>query len=249
MNHPTYKLCSTYEDALAAACDLARSSTLILDCEGLELGMPGGALSIIAVGDPSAACVYLVDALALPDPHHPLLAPLLLLLARPDVTKLVWDGRADFREVADAYGILMNGVLDLQLVEVAQRRAMRGKKDRKSQRAKHTLDYFKNMQEDLELQPGALSGVHRVYGLDHCARLFQVLDGVGGKDRESLLLLPPLTYPAAAEPVRALTPTPTPTPTPPPQRRSSRCTSRTGPRCGCSARSRRRSCATRRTTS
>ena len=181
-SQPRFTLCDTYEAAAQAAEVLSRHSTLILDCEGRTIGMPDGALSIIAIGDSAASHVYLFDTLSLCNKQHPLLSHLFTLLRRPDIVKLVWDGRSDFFEIADTYGVLMQGVLDLQLAEVAQRARKSGKP--KGWRAGHTLDYFKKMSDELLADPTALNGIHRLFGLAHCAGLFQVLDESGGKDRE-----------------------------------------------------------------
>ncbi|RPD55496.1 hypothetical protein L226DRAFT_469863 [Lentinus tigrinus ALCF2SS1-7] len=173
-------LCDTYEAASQAVTELSSSSVLLVDCEGRNIGVPGGALSIITVGDWTASRIFLFDVLALPDKSHPLLAPLLSLLRRTDITKIVWDGRADFFEMVEAYGVQMEGVLDLQLVEVAQR----GRRKNKGWRQGHTADYFKRMKDELRDDPDALEGIHRLYGLDHCAGLYGVVGKGGGKNHD-----------------------------------------------------------------
>ena len=182
----SYIVCDTYEAASQAASELSEHSTLILDCEGRDLGMPGGALSVIAIGDETASKVFLFDTLALSDKAHALLAPFLSILGRRDITKLTWDGRADFYEIAEAYGVQMEGVLDLQLAEVVQR----GRRKRKgSWRETHTIDYFRGMKDELEADPAALEGIHRVYGLDRCAGLYKLIGKGEGKNRECLILV------------------------------------------------------------
>ncbi|TBU52672.1 hypothetical protein BD310DRAFT_211457 [Dichomitus squalens] len=176
-----YTLCDTYEAAAEASDALSRHETLILDCEGRDIGMPDGELGIIAIGDSTASHVYLFDTLALSNKQHPLLSRLFTLLRRPDIMKLVWDGRSDFFEIADTYGVLMQGVVDLQLAEAAQRARLNPRK-RKGFRAGHTLKYFKKMQDELLAEPAALEGIHRLFGLEHCAGIFQALDESGGKD-------------------------------------------------------------------
>ncbi|TFK84655.1 hypothetical protein K466DRAFT_526996 [Polyporus arcularius HHB13444] len=176
-----YTLCDTYEAASLAAEELSASSTLIVDCEGRDIGMPDGALSIIAIGDATASKIFLFDVLALTDPADPLLAPLRSLLRRPDITKLMWDGRADFTEIAEAYGVRMEGVLDLQLVEVAQRWRRKRKGCRRQQ---HTADYFKSLKDELTEDPAALDGIHRLYGLEHCAGMYGLIKKGEGKNHE-----------------------------------------------------------------
>ncbi|KAM5539782.1 hypothetical protein V8D89_006595 [Ganoderma adspersum] len=175
---PHFILCTTYVAAALAAEELSRHDTVILDCEGRELGMPSGALSLIAIGDSTASHIFLFDTLALPDRRHPLMSPLFALLRRPDIVKVVWDGRADFSEIAETYGVCMEGVLDLQLAEIAQR-ARRPHSRKGGVRAKHTLDYFKKLKDEpLE----SFDGIHRLFGLEQCARFYQLLRGDGGKD-------------------------------------------------------------------
>ncbi|KAI0717816.1 ribonuclease H-like domain-containing protein [Cerioporus squamosus] len=176
----SYILCDTYESASQAADQLSACSAVIVDCEGRDLGMPGGALSLIAIGDATASQIFLLDALTLSDATHPLLAPLLTILRRPDVTKLMWDGRADFTEIAEAYGVRMEGVLDLQLVEVVQR----GRRKRKGYRQEHTAYYFRDIKDELEGDPAALEGVHRLYGLERCAWEYKLIKKGEGKNHE-----------------------------------------------------------------
>ncbi|KAI0752941.1 hypothetical protein C8Q80DRAFT_486532 [Daedaleopsis nitida] len=178
-----YTLCTTYEDAALAAYELSQdpTSTVILDCEGCNFGMIDGALSIIAIGNSTASRIFLFDALALSDKDDARLAPLLSLLRTSDVTKIVWDGRADFYEIAEAYGVLLGGVLDLQIAEVRQRSHQKSKK-KSNLRYLHTYNYFKRCHAELEQNPSALDGIYRLYGLGHCANLFVVLDENGGKN-------------------------------------------------------------------
>ena len=183
---PAFTLCATYGDAFKAASELSRFDTLVLDCEGREIGMPGGALSIITIGNVAASRIYLFDAVALSDRNNPLLAPLLALLRREDIIKLVWDGRSDFLEIVDAYGVEMNGVVDLQVVEVVERQELIHR-NAQGIRAKYTVDYFKKLKDELAANPSALDGIHRVMGLDQFAGVLQLLKGIGGKDRESLV--------------------------------------------------------------
>ncbi|TFK80693.1 hypothetical protein K466DRAFT_503441 [Polyporus arcularius HHB13444] len=174
---PIVTLISTYEQAAAAAQALTRYSTLILDCEGQDFNRPGGVLSIISVGTyPPSEIVYLFDVLALQDKENPLLAPLFCLLSDPGVGKLVWDGRGDFLELWLTYGVVVEGILDMQLAEVIRRPAYM---------KSHTLNYFsksKAVMRDLESNPHLLDGIQRLVGLDHCAGILRVLDECGGED-------------------------------------------------------------------
>ncbi|RPD70656.1 hypothetical protein L226DRAFT_514191 [Lentinus tigrinus ALCF2SS1-7] len=164
-----YTFCTTYDAATRAAQVLSASSTIILHCQGRDLGLPDGELSIIALSDPAASEVFLLDVLLLCDKHNPALAPLFSLLERPDITKLVWDGRTYLLEIADTYGVLLQGVIDLQLVEVSTR----GKKSEKNLRAQHTMRYFKCVADVLGAASTIPDDIHRLMGLNHCLALFQ----------------------------------------------------------------------------
>ena len=178
-----FTLCTTYEEAASAIVELSWDTPVILKCYGESLGMPEGTLSIITLSDASASRIFLFDVLALSDLHHPLIAPLLSLLEGKDVMKIVWDGRCDSFEIADTYGTLLGGVLDLQIVEAAERRRHQHRK-LDSSRWKHTLDYFKSMREELGEDPSVLDGVHRLYTPKECATALQVPIKPQEKDRE-----------------------------------------------------------------
>ncbi|KAI0717810.1 ribonuclease H-like domain-containing protein [Cerioporus squamosus] len=173
----SYTIITTYEQAAIAAGALARYSTLILDCEGQDFGRPNGVLSILSIGTyPASDTVYLFDVLALQDKDNALLASLLSLLRDPGVGKLVWDGRSDFLELGLTYGVVVEGILDMQLAEVMRR---------PSYLNNHALAYFsksKAVMRDLQNNPGLLDGIYRLVGLDHCAGILRVLDALGGKD-------------------------------------------------------------------
>jgi len=92
------------------------SKIIYLDCEGYSLGDVGGKLGLIQLGFGDK--VYLVDVLTLPFSTSALKG----LLESPSFTKVMWDGRQDYIELLQGHGIELKGVLDLQLVEVQQRR-------------------------------------------------------------------------------------------------------------------------------
>jgi exonuclease 3'-5' domain-containing protein 1 len=46
----------------------------------------------------------------------------------------MWDGRQDFLEISDNYGVDLDGVMDLQIAEVVSRSAYRGEKERQRKR-------------------------------------------------------------------------------------------------------------------
>ena len=176
-------LISTYEEVQIAAATLAKRSNLVLDIEGKNPGMADGVLSILSLGDPSTLKVYLFDALALGDKHNSLLSPLFALLRDKQITKLVWDGRGKFVEIADTYGVLIDGIVDVQLAEVMARppHKLDG-----STRARQTISYFKSsnvIMTHIAEDPSILEGIHRVMHFEHCTGSVGLHQDVGARDR------------------------------------------------------------------
>ncbi|CAL1710956.1 unnamed protein product [Somion occarium] len=120
-----YTFCYTPESFDYAMSILSRSSFLILDCEGNNLGRAKGSISLICVGTPLAEQIFLIDTLSPSlSPGH--LENLWQLFRDPRIIKVVWDGRMDFLEIWSTFGVPLQGVLDLQVVEVVSRFTMRG---------------------------------------------------------------------------------------------------------------------------
>ncbi|KAI8968699.1 ribonuclease H-like domain-containing protein [Trametes punicea] len=179
---PNIAYCTTYDDVLHAASTLSRFPVLIVDCEGHNLGMPDGALSILTISDSLAENVFLIDVLALPTATDPSLAALLALLSDASVTKVFWDGRGDALELAAAYrGLRIAGVLDLQLVEVASRKAS-GRETDAMRLSDFKRGYFWRLQQDIQSNPSSFNGIHRLGGLAHVVRLLGLETGGAGKD-------------------------------------------------------------------
>ncbi|KAI0686580.1 ribonuclease H-like domain-containing protein [Earliella scabrosa] len=171
----TVTLVSTYEAAALAAPLLSSSQILLVDCEGHNLGHPhpSGALTLLSLGT-LRTHVVLLDVLALPDPSHPALAPLLALLSNPAVLKVFWDGRTDALELRETYGVAVKGVLDLQLVDVVARARRMNPAQRRADLARR---YFKPIQGAIEEDPDAFWGIHQLSGLDQCVRVLGLARG------------------------------------------------------------------------
>ncbi|EGN94504.1 hypothetical protein SERLA73DRAFT_188440 [Serpula lacrymans var. lacrymans S7.3] len=127
---PAYTLCSTSKSVTNAVSVLSHSPYLILDCEGKNIGRIGGVLSLLCIGTARAQHIFIFDALAL-NQDDPAVQSLLWLLSSPYVTKVMWDGRQDFLEIWDKYGITLGKILDLQLVEVVSRKTVRHEDENK----------------------------------------------------------------------------------------------------------------------
>ncbi|KIY69413.1 hypothetical protein CYLTODRAFT_442664 [Cylindrobasidium torrendii FP15055 ss-10] len=116
-------LCDTVQ-TLANAIERLRGVTSIgMDCEGQNLGITGGSLSILAlrpIGKDETT--YLFDFLYFSDAE---LRPLFDILEDEAILKLVWDGRQDFSELIHGHNVELRNVLDLQLADIISR-IMRG---------------------------------------------------------------------------------------------------------------------------
>jgi len=176
---PSYTFCSTPTAVTNAVALLALSEYLVLDCEGKSIGTTDGILSLICIGTAHSENIFIFDALALTY-AEPAIAPLLNLLKSNQVRKVVWDGRQDFLEIMDNYGISLGGVVDLQLAEVTSRSAVRGENDRKRllRLSSGHLSYKLVKEKKKEL-----NGIHLVIGLQKCLEQTQ-LENVIGKDKE-----------------------------------------------------------------
>jgi len=108
------------------------------------------------------------------------MAPLLNLLKSEQVRKVVWDGRQDFLEIMDNYGVNLGGVLDLQLAEVTSRSAVRGENNRKRllRLSSGYLSYRLVKDKKKELHD-----IHLVIGLQKCLEQTEI-ENTAGKDED-----------------------------------------------------------------
>ncbi|KAF9258325.1 hypothetical protein L218DRAFT_877488, partial [Marasmius fiardii PR-910] len=113
----------------SAVLELQQFPTWIVDCEGFNLGSEGGELSILSVRGISSRIdlppkTFLIDVVLLtggPPETNCSLRPLFDLLESPSITKVFWDGRMDFCAIYFGYGVEVNTVVDLQVVEMRRR--------------------------------------------------------------------------------------------------------------------------------
>lgn len=180
---PHVTLIRTYEAAAEAVPVLTHGPrVLIVDCEGHELGRPHGALTLISLGTHDASQIFLLDVLELPDRSHPSLASLLSLLSNKDILKVFWDGRTDVLEIRETYGIAVEGVLDLQVVEVVSRIQRRSANLKLKDLAGR---YFRPIKKEVLADPTAFEGIYQLMGLDMCMGFLGLLEGTKDKkDRE-----------------------------------------------------------------
>ncbi|EPQ51320.1 hypothetical protein GLOTRDRAFT_123248 [Gloeophyllum trabeum ATCC 11539] len=169
-----FSYCDTRSTFDRAISGLRSSRVLLLDCEGLDIGMQGGALSLICVGTESAKAIYVFDVPMLRD-NGVNVNPLLRLLMREDITKITWDGRMDFLEIYETYGIEMKGVLDLQLAEVMSRKGVR--KEGERQRTHRLATRYFGFQA-VKTQQELFKGIHIVLGMTQCLKDNNLGEGV-----------------------------------------------------------------------
>ena len=154
---------------------LRSSPILILDSEGRDLGLVGGALSIITLRTTAAdPQTYLFDAQSL---STTALNDIFGLLSSPKIQKIVFDGRADFSAFYHEYGIELYNVIDMQLVDIKSRQARGEKSDEQLKRlcgAFAPREVWKN--RDLYGQ------VHKLSSLEKCLREHQCVGSEDGGD-------------------------------------------------------------------
>ena len=155
-------LCNTEAILTAALPVLQGCSTLILDCEGLQLGERGGSLSLITLRTiaPSSIRTYIIDVVSLPDTA---LEPVFDILRSSNVCKVFFDGRMDYSAIYHSYGVELKNLLDIQLVDVASRQTKsegQAAQFRRLQRYLPYIDFYSNME--------AYQQVHKLSGLNEC---------------------------------------------------------------------------------
>jgi exonuclease 3'-5' domain-containing protein 1 len=141
----------------------------------MELGMEGGALSLLCVGSAFARHIFLFDSVRLTRLQ---LDPLLCLLGGK-VIKVVWDGRMDFIEIWTTYKVgIARKVCDLQVAEVLSRKKFRGEGEK--ERLRRLSHYFG---DKVWKARDRYAGIHKVIGLQQCLE-DNGYKGLIGKDRE-----------------------------------------------------------------
>ena len=170
-------LCDTDQKCEEALPVLRSSPTLILDCEGQDLGVVGGTLSIVTLRTTTAnPQTYLIDAKSL---STTALNDVFSLLCSTKIQKVVFDGRADFSAFYHEYGIELFNVLDMQLVDIKSREARGETLDEQLKRlcgAFAPREVWKN--RDLYAQ------VHKLSSLGKCLREHQCMRSKdGGESR------------------------------------------------------------------
>ncbi|KAJ7916258.1 ribonuclease H-like domain-containing protein [Mycena leptocephala] len=115
-----FMLCDKESELSTVTNTLQNASTLILDCEGVNLGAKSGRLTLISLGTAGDhQHAYIIDVCAIGKAG---LKPIFDLLESNAVRKVVFDGRMDQSALFHEYSITMQNVVDLQLADVKSRR-------------------------------------------------------------------------------------------------------------------------------
>lgn len=85
---------------------------IYVDCEGKNLGCPGGKLGLVQVGVEDET--YIIDVIK----YKEALPALKKVLEDKRLIKIMWDGRNDFSELWHGHRIHLRNVIDLQLVRI-----------------------------------------------------------------------------------------------------------------------------------
>ncbi|KAI0028044.1 ribonuclease H-like domain-containing protein, partial [Vararia minispora EC-137] len=194
-----YKLCANAYDVLSALADVSRYPHVMLDCEGRVLGKVGGALSLLCLGTPEPGPeqrIYAVDVPGiryLPTAH----AAVADFLARRDIAKVVWDGRMDYIELCEVFGVEPASFLDLQVAEVLARANVLGEVGQERLARLHRLF------GDIELDPVLFAGIHVVLGMQAAMQMYApsipmhkdpVVEGIHKKRQSHLWLVRPVPF-------------------------------------------------------
>jgi exonuclease 3'-5' domain-containing protein 1 len=128
------------EEQVLSAVDFLKQSTFVyLDTRGVNVGYTDGRLSLICLGTFQLEVLHififynspvtgLAPTVAPVDssidnepPALPAFKSLFDLLSSEQMTKVMWDGRSDYVEVRDRYGVGVQSIIDLQIVELVSR--------------------------------------------------------------------------------------------------------------------------------
>ncbi|KAJ7245378.1 ribonuclease H-like domain-containing protein [Mycena haematopus] len=170
-----FVLCDKESELPAVAKTLQASPVLFLDCEGDNLGVKSGHLSLISLGTPTQEGAYIINVLAIGKAG---LQPIFNLLESTEVRKVVFDGRMDQSALFHEYGVTMQNVVDLQLADIKSRRS-RGE-DEEDQRGRLSPYLHRN---EVETNATLYRGVHKLAGLGQALKEHKI-----DADEEKLMI-------------------------------------------------------------
>ena len=178
---PRPLLCDSEATLATALPFLQGCSTLILDCEGLQLGQRGGSLSLVTLRTtaPSPIRTYIIDITSLP---RTALQPVFDILRSPTACKVLFDGRMDYSALYHEYGVELTNLLDVQLVDVASRQTRGEGQAAQFRRLQKYLPYI-NLHSNIE----TYQQVHKLSGLNECVGEHNVTTSMGTGKRSGIV--------------------------------------------------------------
>lgn len=163
-----YTICDTFDLLNEAIEELSNSPYVVVDCEGQSLSRPNGKLSLLNLGSSKANKVFLLDIPSLLDKRSSIiydanepLKSLKELLQAKSIRKIMWDGRGDFLEIFEACEILLDGVLDLQLVELYSFMNSRTRDRERIDRLKSAIRHMTHLNTNQLAELEAIIGMQR----------------------------------------------------------------------------------------
>ncbi|KAJ4481040.1 ribonuclease H-like domain-containing protein [Lentinula aciculospora] len=162
-------LCDTPASFSSAVSFLETSRSLVIDCEGLELGVVGGSLSLVSIRSNAPQADqkdqnFLFDFISLTQCSvH--LQPLFNLLTNPKILKILYDGRHDFNALYHQYNVKLSNVIDVQLADIRSRFARGETSDEHSKRLLRCFSYKQVYRPRYQQK---YEDVHVLQGLGSC---------------------------------------------------------------------------------
>ncbi|KAJ7152873.1 hypothetical protein C8R46DRAFT_1228435 [Mycena filopes] len=198
LSNNSFTFCDTVQGLSVVAASLRGSSTLFLDCEGHDLGLVGGGLSLISLGTPTPTQprTFLIDAIALSTAD---LRPIFDLLESPHVKKVVFDGRMDQTALYYEHGgVRLQNVVDLQLADIKSR-VLRGESEGSLEQLMRLSPYL--LQSEVQANPRLYHRVQKLPGLEQTVREHGVAVGaeelnIKGRFKHTTWLRRPLSQTA-----------------------------------------------------
>ncbi|KAK7678045.1 hypothetical protein QCA50_018986 [Cerrena zonata] len=175
-----YTYVETYNQLADAVLILSRSPYLAVDCEGYDIAQPDGKLSLLTIGTAEARDLFVIDVLNIKDKEEASVVDFVALLTNEAIPKIMWDGRGDFVEISDWYGIEMQGILDLQIAEITARTLRHETESIRFKRFVHSLHYD---WDTVHNNPNLFSDIHILRGLDGVVRYHKLGENLA-KDTE-----------------------------------------------------------------
>lgn len=160
-----YILCNSPASIQSALADLTTSPVLFVDCEGRDLGSFNGRLSVISIRTTGSE-TFIIDAVSLGAQR---LRPIFDILESSTIVKVMFDGRKDFCAFYHDFGVSLQNVIDLQLVDIQSRhQRFRGKGKYAKDRIQRLLGFLPEY--EIQGNRSLYGSVEKLSGLGECMK-------------------------------------------------------------------------------